>query len=165
VIVVSNSSPLISLARTGHLELLPQLFGQIHVAEEVRREVVVRGAGRPAAAAIRNAEWIQSHPTTPAAELLRLRSLHPLGRGELATVWLARSLQADLALIDERAARRLAQASGLAVMGCVGILETGFRRGLVADLRRSYQELLAQGIRIDRPILNRSLVACGLPSL
>jgi len=165
VIVVSNSSPLITLARTGQLDLLRQLFGQVHIAEEVRQEVVVRGAERPAAEAVRNAEWIESHPTAPAAEMLRLRSLHPLGAGELATVLLARSLQADLAIIDERAARRLAQAGGLAVMGCVGIIETGFRRGLVADLRRSYQELLAQGIRIDQQILNRSLAACGFPSL
>lgn len=125
----------------------------------------MRGAGRPAAEAVRNAEWIQSHLPAPAAEMLRLRAIHPLGAGELATVLLARSLQADLAIIDERAARRLAQAGGLAVMGCVGILETGFRRGLVADLRRSYQELLAQGIWIDPRILNRSLAACGLPSL
>lgn len=50
-------------------------------------------------------------------------------------------------------------------MGCVGILETGFRRGRVVDLRASYQELLVQGIRIDRQILNHSLAACGLPSL
>ena len=47
--VVSNSSPLITLARAGQLDLLRQLFGQIHIAEEVRQEVVVRGAGRPAA--------------------------------------------------------------------------------------------------------------------
>ena len=50
-------------------------------------------------------------------------------------------------------------------MGCVGILETAFRRGLMPDLRRSYQEMLAQGIRIDRRLLNHSLAACGLPSL
>jgi uncharacterized protein len=165
VIVVSNSSPLITLARTDQLDLLRQLFGHVNIAEEARREVVVRGAGRPAAEAVRNAAWIESHPTAPWAEMLRLRSLHPLGAGELATVLLARSFQADLVIIDERAARRLAQASGLAVMGCVGILETGFRRGLVADLRRSYQELLIQGIRIDRRILNQSLAACGLPSI
>jgi predicted nucleic acid-binding protein len=165
VIIVSNSSPLITLARTGQLDLLRQLFGQIHIAEEVHREVVVRGAGRPAAEAVRSVEWIKSHPPAPVAEMLRLRALHPLGAGELATVLLARSLQADLAIIDERAARRLAQAGGLAVMGCVGLLETGFRRGLVLDLRQSYQELLAQGIRVDRRILDRSLAACGLQAL
>lgn len=165
MIVVSDSSPLVTLARTGQLDLLRQLFGQIHIAAEVQQEVVVRGAGRPAAQAVRNAVWIESHATAPAAEMLRLRSLHPLGAGELATVLLARSLPADLAIIDERTARRLAQAGSLPVMGCVGILETGFRRGLVPDLRQSYQELLAQGIRIDRQILNRSLAGCGLPSL
>ena len=58
MIVVSNSSPLITLARIGQLDLLWQIFGQIHIAEEVRQEVVVGGAGRPAAEAVRGAEWI-----------------------------------------------------------------------------------------------------------
>jgi predicted nucleic acid-binding protein len=165
VIVVSDSSPLITLARAGQLDLLRQLFGRVHIAEDVRREVVVLGVGRPTAEAVRKAEWIESHPMRSAVEMLRLRSHHSLGAGELATVLLASLLRADLAIIDERAARRLAQASGLAVMGCVGILEMGFRRGRVVDLRASYQELLVQGIRIDRQILNRSLAACGLPSL
>ena len=165
MIVVSNASPLITLARTGRLSLLRQLFRVIHLADEVWQEVVVQGAGRPAAEAVGAAEWIEVHPALPAAELIRLRAVHPLGAGELATVELALALAADLAIIDERAARVLAQARGVAVMGCVGILETGFRRGLVPDLRRSYQDLLAQGIHIDRQILNRSLTTCGLPWL
>ncbi|MCZ7634710.1 MAG: hypothetical protein M5U12_00710 [Verrucomicrobia bacterium] len=101
----------------------------------------------------------------PATELLRRRGLYPLGAGELATVRLAQSLPADLALLDERAARRLARASGVAVMGCVGLLETAFRRGFLPDLRASYQRLLAEGIWIDTRLLNRSLAACDLPSL
>jgi predicted nucleic acid-binding protein len=165
VIVVSNSSPLITLARIGRLELLEHLFGQVHLAAEVWQEVVVRGSGRPAAQAVQGADWIATHPAIPAPEMLRLRALHPLGEGELATVRLARMLPADLAIIDERAARRLAQADGVAVMGCVGLLETGFHRGLVPDLRQSYQDMLDQGIRIDRQILNRSLAACGVAAL
>ena len=165
MIVVSNSSPLITLARILQLDLLRQLFGQIHIAEEVRQEVVVRGAGRPGAEAVRLADWIQIHPTSSATEMQRLSSVYQLGAGELATVLLARSLSADLAIIDERIARRLARARDIEVIGCVGILETCFRRGLEVDLRRSYQELLVQGIRIDRTLLNRSLAACGLPSL
>jgi predicted nucleic acid-binding protein len=78
---------------------------------------------------------------------------------------MARSLMADLAILDERAARRLAQARGIAVIGCVGVMESGFRRGLVPDLRESYRALLTQGTRIDRYILNRSLAACALPPL
>jgi predicted nucleic acid-binding protein len=65
----------------------------------------------------------------------------------------------------ERSARRLAQASGVNVMGCVGVLETGHRKALVKDLRHVYQELLRQDIRIDRQILDQSLRSCGAQPL
>jgi uncharacterized protein len=165
VIVVSNSSPLITLARIGRLNLLQQLFGRIHIAGEVRQEVVVRGAGRPAADAVQGADWIETHPAADAAGLAALRACHALGPGELATILLAQALRADLMIIDERAARRLGQAQGLAVMGCVGILERGHRRGLVPDLRQTYESLLMHGIRIDCQILDQSLTSLGLPPL
>ena len=74
MIVVSNSSPLISLARVGLLELLPRLFDRIHVAQEVYQEVVVSGAGRPAAGAVAAANQ------------------KPVGGGAGATLTLATSL-------------------------------------------------------------------------
>ena len=165
MIVVSNSSPLITLARIGQLELLAQLFGRIHIAWEVYEEVVVRGSGRPAAAPVEAAGWIETHSPAEPNELANLHSMHALGNGELATVLLAQKLSADLAIIDERAARRLGQSQGLAVMGCVGILERGYGRKLVPDLRAAYASLLANGIRIDRHILNQSLATLNLPPL
>jgi predicted nucleic acid-binding protein len=165
VIVVSNSSPLITLARVGQFDLLRKLFSEIHIADEVRQEVVVRGAGRPAAETVRGASWIKVHAPAPAAEILQLRSCHPLGAGELATILLARLLKADLTVIDERSARRLAQAHNLRVMGCVGVLETGHRKGLLTNLRETYEHLLLQGTRVDRQILDRSLAANSLKPL
>ena len=165
VTVVSNSSPLITLARIGHLDLLQQLFERIHIAREVWDEVVVRGAGRPAAEAVRKAGWIDIHPPAEAIELAALRIRQALGTGELATIQLAQTIRADLAIIDERAARRLGQSQGLVIMGCVGLLERGHRLNLVPDLREAYSHLLGQGIRVDRQILNQSLASLGLPSL
>jgi hypothetical protein len=165
VIVVSNSSPLITLARIGRLNLLQQLFGRIHIADEVRQEVVARGAGRPAAEAVRGADWIENHRVADAASLAALRARHALGAGELATILLAQAIRADLVIIDERAARRLGQTQGVSVMGCVGLLERGHRQGLVPDLRQTYESLLAHGIRIDRQILDMSLASLGLPPL
>ena len=165
MIVVSNSSPLITLARIGRLELLKQLFGSIHIADEVRQEVVVRGAGRPAAATVRGADWIEIHPAADPADLAALRAQHALGAGELATILLARTMRVDLAIIDERTARRLSLAQGVAVMGCVGILERGHSRGLVPDLRQTYESLLPHGTRIDRQIPDQSLTALRLPPL
>ena len=165
MIVVSNASPLITLARIGRLEVMRELFARVQVADEVRIEVVVRGAGRPGSVAVATAAWIECHPALPAADLLALRALHPLGTGELATVLLAQTLRADLVIIDERNARRLARSMGLPVMGCIGILELAHRRGLVADLAATYGQQLAQGIRVDRRILDQSLDACGLSPL
>lgn len=164
--VVCDASPLISLARIGHLSLLPALFGEVQIAVEVHHEVVVAGAGRPAAQAVQLASWlhVQSCPDPPMLEQWRTR--HPsLGQGELATLLLAQSIAPDWTIIDERAARRLAATRGLKVIGCIGILEAAVRRGLISDLRGIYHGLLAQGIRLHPDILNRSLSAFGLPPL
>jgi predicted nucleic acid-binding protein len=164
VIVVSNSSPLITFARIGRLELLRQLFGHIHIADEVYQEVAVRGAGRPAAEAVRTAVWIEIHPAA-VPNLVGLQASRALGAGEVATILLCSELRADLAIIDERKARRRAQGSGIAVIGCVGILEIGHRRGLVPNIRDVYANLLTQGIRIDQRILDQCLLALGLSPL
>lgn len=165
MIVVSNSSPLITLARVEHLDLLEQLFGRIHIANEVHHEVVVRGAGRAAARTVAAADWIQTHPAADPVALAELRSLHALGAGELATILLANNLNAGLALIDERMARRMARGRSVSVMGCVGVLEIGHRRGLVADLRETYKRLLERGVYIDRQLLNQSLTGLRLRPL
>ena len=59
MIVVSNASPLITLSRAGYIELFPQLFQTVSVAEEVYHEVAVAGAGRPAAELVAQAKWLR----------------------------------------------------------------------------------------------------------
>jgi uncharacterized protein len=165
VIVVSNASPLISFAKVDRLGLLVELFGQISITPEVRQEIVVAGAGRPAAEAIKTATWIQVTPVKDTARLEQWQQTYRLGAGELATVLLAQELAADLAIIDERAARLLAAQHRVKVIGCVGVLEAGHRQGRVKDLRAIYEQMLAQGVHIDRRILNRSLDGFNLPKL
>ncbi len=41
--IISDSSPLIALAKIGRFELLRDLFKEIHISKAVHREVVVRG--------------------------------------------------------------------------------------------------------------------------
>ena len=164
--VVCDASPLISLARIGHLPLLPALFGEVQIAAEVHHEVAVVGAGRPAAQAVQTANWLRIRACPDPALLEQWHTRYPsLGRGELATLLLAHSIPADWTIIDERAARCLAATQGLKVIGCIGILEVAFRRGLVSDLRDVYLGLLAQGIRMHPEILNRSLISFGLTPL
>ena len=165
MIVISNASPLILLAKIGHFDLLHRLFNEIVVAPEVWDEVVVRGAGRPGAAEMQQASWIRIALLSNPALLAVWQAQHHLGLGELATILLAIDLSADVTLIDERRARLLAQAQSVPVLGVVGLLQLGYRSGEVSDLRQAYQTLLVQGGHIDKCLVNRSLAACNLPPL
>ncbi|HWY47310.1 MAG TPA: hypothetical protein VNX70_07995, partial [Bryobacteraceae bacterium] len=63
MIVVSDSSPLIILARAKQLVLLREFYRQVVIPREVHNEVTVAGAGLPGAEEVRTASWIQVQPT------------------------------------------------------------------------------------------------------
>jgi predicted nucleic acid-binding protein len=65
VIVVSDSSPLITLSRAEHLDLLREFYQRIAISSEVYDEVTVAGAGLPGADEVQNADWIQVDPAQP----------------------------------------------------------------------------------------------------
>ena len=56
--VVADASPLITLARVGHFDLLPSLYGTIIIPTEVHNEIVLAGAGLPGATQAAAADWI-----------------------------------------------------------------------------------------------------------
>ena len=165
MIVVSNASPLIALARINLFQVLKQLFGDIYISREVYGEIVVQGAGQPGAVETQKADWIRVRNIMHTSLLAQWHAVHNLGFGEIATIILAKENGAKLALIDERKARLLANSERINVMGSVAVLEMGYDRGYVTDLRRAYQELQLQGIRIDKRILDHSLASFGLSPL
>ena len=121
--VVSNSSPLISLARIGKLELLAALFGQVSIPPEVHQEVTVDGRMLPGAEEVKRAGWIRvlGPPLPPDASLVQ--RCEGLGPGEAAAIYLGNYLHAELILLDEWKARRVAKEANLPIVGCLGILE------------------------------------------
>lgn len=165
MIVVSNSTPLITLAKVGHFDLLKQLFTEITISDEVWDEVVIKGAGQSGASETSQADWIKVSPIANPALIEEWKIAHGLGAGEVSTILLAKRLSAKLALIDERKARALAVREGLAVSGSVAILENGYRKKHVSDLREVYAQLLASGVWIDQRKLNQSLARFDISPL
>ena len=155
MIVVSDSSPLITLAHAHYLELLHEFYGQVTIPREVHEEVTVAGAGLPGAEEVRRASWIrvQHDPMEPANELKA--ACADLGTGESSVIYLASNLNAGLALIDEEKARRVAKSVGLSVAGSIAILERGAILKRVVDLRSVYLSLLAHGIRFSHNLLEQ----------
>jgi RimJ/RimL family protein N-acetyltransferase/predicted nucleic acid-binding protein len=159
VIVVSDSSPLITLSRVHQLELLREFYGRVSIPREVYEEVTVAGAGLPGAEEVRRAAWIQVQANPLEAPAKLRAACSGLGLGERSAILLARALSADVILIDKARARRIAKGAGLDVAGSIAILERGTRLTKVADLRSVYLSLLHQGIRFDRRLLDQSLAS------
>jgi predicted nucleic acid-binding protein len=157
VIVVSDSSPLISLAKIEAFQLLDQLYGQLTISAEVFREVVVSGAGLPGAAETSGSPWITVKRINRANDLTDAQGRFGLGLGELSTMILAKEIGADLVLLDDRGARKLAQKDGLRVQGTIAVLEACYRKGYLIDLRGEYLKLLNRGVFLRREVLNGSL--------
>jgi hypothetical protein len=54
---VINSGPLAALSLAGRLDLLPALFAEFWIPEQVFHEVVLAGVGRAGASALADARW------------------------------------------------------------------------------------------------------------
>jgi predicted nucleic acid-binding protein len=123
----------------------------------------VAGCGLPGAEEVRNANWIEVAPQKSLADPSLAQACRNLGAGERGAILLAKSLQADVVLLDEWKASRIARDAGLSIVGCLGILEAGARTSLLSDLRQAYIDLLRQGIRFDIRLFQDSLARLGLP--
>ncbi len=165
MIVVSDSSPLIALAKIDCFALLQKLYGQIVISSEVYAEVVVTGAGLAGAADTSKSTWIEVRQIKNPADLTRAKLRFGLGLGELSTMLLAKEIGADLIIVDDLGARKIAQKEGFKIVGTIAILEACYRKGNLSDLREAYGRLLKRSIYINLDLMNASLKGFNLPPL
>jgi predicted nucleic acid-binding protein len=153
MLVVSNTSPISYLVVIEQIELLPRLFEYILIPETVRDEL----ASSKAPLVVQ--KWIDSPPswltiksisTQPDSDLLKLDA------GECAAIILAQSLKADLILLDDLAARRLAVSRDLAIAGILGILDRAATKNWI-NFALAIERLQQTNFRISTPIVQELL--------
>ncbi len=156
MIVVANSTPLIGLASIGRFELLQQLFEEIYIAQAVYNEVVV--AGREEGGAKRevsSAVWIKTQNVQDrlAVEVL----LDDMDLGEAETIVLAREMQAEWVLMDEKKGRHKLVQMGMQKIGTIGILLKAKQVGLLPAIRPEIEKLRQQGFSISQSVIDAVL--------
>ena len=130
--VVSDSSPLIHLGKIGLLDLLSERFGRIWVPRAVWQEAVEEGGDEPDAEAIAAASWIEVQDVPCSPLLTTLLAL--LDKGEAEAIVLAMEMGADLVLLDESDARRIAELYHLRKTGVLGVLIKAKQQGKIQSL-------------------------------
>jgi len=157
--VVSNSSPLIHLAKIGKLDLLKHLFSEIIVPEAVYRESVVEGRNRNDAVKIAEAEWIRVQKIKN--DKLKRAFMMEIDEGEAEAIVLALEESADLTILDDYEARRIARTFGLKVTGTIGILIRAKYEGRIRNLKDEIDRLMKTGFWIDKELYKRILKESG----
>ncbi len=151
--VVADAGPLHYLILIEQIDILRVLFGSVVVPDVVMGELCRENTPSEVR------RWVEASPDwlveQPAPSVTPDRFAH-LGSGEAGVLSLAAGLQADLVLIDDRDARKAAQAGGLAVSGTIGVLDRAASRGLV-DLRSAFAALTKTNFRIAPSIFARVL--------
>lgn len=151
--VVSNSSPLIALARIERIDLVPALLRSILIPPAVAREIAPSIPVLPPWASVKAPESLPPTLAFPGR----------LGDGEREAIALAVEVGADATILDDSPARRAAEATGLSVIGTIGLLLEAKREGLLATVRPELDKLLETSFFLSRQPYDRLLEVAGEP--
>jgi predicted nucleic acid-binding protein len=154
--IVVNASPLIVLARAGRIDLLALVGTPIHVPESVSSEV--RAHSDDAARALDTVAWLQ---TVPDSERMPLVRGWDLGAGESAVLEWARTNRPARAIIDDYAARKLANVLAVPVTGTLGLALLARKQGKVPLARPLVEELARAGLYLSKPVVEHALRLVG----
>jgi predicted nucleic acid-binding protein len=152
MLVVADSSALVSLAACRSLSLLDALFQDVRIPRAVFVECTV--PSKPYADEL----GATLHSRVVEIELADLViAAGGLGKGELEAMALYKRLGADRLLVDDARARRVARLNGIQVTGSLGILLLAKEQGLVSVVRPLIEHIQAAGIRIAGELVRETL--------
>jgi len=143
-VVVSDTTPLHYLILIGRDSVLEKLYGQVIVPPAVLQEL--RHPAAPPAVL----DWAKSPPAwlmvqSPAVIPARFDNLD---FGERQALALAKEIQADFVLLDDKVARRFAESEALKVKGTLGIVADAANAGLL-NFRATVETLQRSSMHLD----------------
>lgn len=113
MIVVADTTPLISLMKMGKLRLVRQLFGEVQIPNAVYEELVLNPVFRSEAQQIQDSTFIKCVTVADEKSVSLLRRATGLDLGESEAIILSDTCCADLLLMDESKGRMVARQMGL----------------------------------------------------
>lgn len=152
--VIVNATPLIVLCHIGCLELLKKLYGKIIIPRAVYQEV----CAKPDSACRQvkeHTDWIQVRDISHPAERKMYQA--KLYAGEVE----AHEIEADLLIIDDKAAKKTAKYLGFTVTGTLGVLLKAKKTGLIQEVCPLLQAIRESRFYLSRTVSNMVLMIAG----
>lgn len=133
MLVVADTTPIISLLKIGRLDLLEKLFKTIKIPKAVFQELTSNSQFSKEAEIIKNCVFFDFIEVANNEAVNTLQKETGLDRGESEAIVLAKEINSDLILLDEEAGRTVASKIGLAIMGTVGILIAARKQNFISS--------------------------------
>ena len=157
MIVVSDTTPIISLMKAGQLKLLQKLFGVVYIPEAVYRELTENEAFSEKARLVQECEFLYVEEVVNGKSVAILRNFTGLDAGESEAIILADEKHSDVLLMDEHRGRQVAKKMGIAITGTIGILIQAFDEGMLTreDVEGCIERLKESGIRLGENLYQK----------
>ena len=101
MLIISDTSPITNLIQVHHLDILGQIFGEIIIPHKVYEELSVYENQKEA---IEKRDWILVKSVSNIQDVKLLEK--KLDAGEAEAIVLAKELNADFLIVDERRGRK-----------------------------------------------------------
>lgn len=160
MIVISDTSPITSLAAIGKLDLLQKVYGTIIIPQGVYNEMANLAYEVPGTKEVKTLDWIETKTVSNLALVEQLKT--ELDQGESEAIALAIELKADLLIIDENPGRNVAKMLNLNFLGILGILLLAKQRGFLVNIKPVMDDLInIAGFRINSQLYTNLLITAG----
>ena len=153
--IISDASPLIVLLKTNKLSILKELFQKIIIPEAVHKEITAKEHEKTI---FNKIEWIETRKIRNTDLTTLLEKL--IDRGEAEAIVLAKELKATL-LIDDAKARKHAKLLNINIIGTLGLLKIAKNRGLIPSVKKTIDNMLAEGYYIEDKLVQKILKDVG----
>ena len=154
--VVSNTTPIISLASIGKISLLTDLFDQICIPTAVYQEIKVKKT------------FGYHEIDKPCFQVIPIQGneylgflLSELDRGEAEAIFLAKELQSDILIIDERMGYKIAQSHHIYTIGTLTILQVAKEKQLIKKVKPLLDEMIEKGRWYSKTVYSHFLHQIG----
>ena len=157
MIIIADSSPLISLAIISKLHLLDNIFQDIIVPFSVYEEIAQTDKKFSATLQEWTKPFIKKCNNIEAFNAYRLS----LGKGESEAIVLSKEFKDCILLLDDKKARKVAKLENQKVIGTIGILISAKDKGLISEIKSSLMLLEEQDIHLSKALIEKALEITG----
>lgn len=164
MIVVSDTTPVISLLKAERLELLQRLYQTVLIPESVYQELIVNAAFEKEKEIIENCSFLKVEKVNDRQAVDYLRKSAGLDVGESEALILYKEKRADLLLIDEHKGRSVAKAMSVEHIGTLGILMNAYDMKIMTPhgVELCLEIFRNNDIRLSRNLCNMVLKYVGI---